>query len=232
MKKRFAMLAAAAALATVTARASAAVYITEFNSNAGDGNDYEFVEFTNTGNTAVDMTGWSEDDGTRSPNKSQHSLSGFGTLAPGQSAIFTEASPDAFRTYWWGSVAAAPADLKIVGPYTNDNLSSSGDEVNLFDNTGSLADRLTYNGSGTAPFGGGSASGVTRNGPLSALGANSNFDWANSFVGDAYGSFAAAGNTSLIGNPGSYSPVPEPASLGLLLIGGSMFLTGRRRRRI
>jgi len=74
--------------------AKAGVYITEFNSTSNVGN-FEFVEFTNTGATPVDMTGWSEDDSNRTSNKSSHSLSGFGTLQPGESAIFTEATPDA-----------------------------------------------------------------------------------------------------------------------------------------
>ena len=43
------------------------------------------------------MTGWSEDDSTRTPNKSGHSLSAFGVVQSGQSVIFTEAAPDAFR---------------------------------------------------------------------------------------------------------------------------------------
>src|SRR5215475_86926 len=75
------------------------VRITEFMYK-GEGSPGEFVEFTNLGTTAVNMAGWSEDDETRTANKSGHSLSGFGILAPGQSAIFTEADPTAFRAAW------------------------------------------------------------------------------------------------------------------------------------
>ncbi len=230
MSRKLLIAAASAGLFfSAGGRAPAAVMLTEFCSNSGDGGLFEFVEFTNTGATPQSMVGWSQDDGTRTPNKINHVLSAVGTLQPGESAIITEASPDNFRTYWWGSVAAAPAGLKIVGPYTNDNLSSSGDELNLYDNTSTLVDRLTYNASATPPSGGGNANGVTRNAPASyVINSNRNIDWLNSSVGDAYGSFTAAGNASLIGNPGTYA-VPEPASLGLIAIGGVVF-AGRRRR--
>ncbi|HEY0340045.1 MAG TPA: lamin tail domain-containing protein, partial [Steroidobacteraceae bacterium] len=48
------------------------IRITEFMYK-GEGSPGEFVEFTNMGTTAVDMTGWSEDDSTRVPDKSGHS---------------------------------------------------------------------------------------------------------------------------------------------------------------
>lgn len=228
------LIAAAAMTASMFAAACshAAVQITEFSSNSGDGQDYEFVEFTNTGSTAVDMNGWSQDDSTRAANKAGHILSAFGTLQPGESAIFTEATPDAFRVYWWGSVGAAPADLKIIGPYSNDNLSSSGDEINLYGPGGlsDLRDRLTYRAvaPGTNPeWGGGAGNGVTRNAPLGyeAL-SNRNIDFVDSFIGDDFGSFAAFSNPALIGNPGSH--VPEPSVLGL--IAGAAVMGLRRRR--
>jgi len=223
---RFPMVLAAASLLAATSFASAAVQITEFCSNSGSGK-YEFVEFTNTGTTAVNMSGWSEDDGTRVANKSGHSLSAFGTLQAGESAIFTEASVNDFKIYWWGSVAAAPANLKIIGPYTNDNLSSSGDEVNLYDSTATLVDRLTYGGSN-----GGPASGITRNAPAGyVVNSNLNTTFVDSQIGDVYGSFAAAGNSSLVGNPGTYTPVaaPEPATIGVLALSGLALIARRRK---
>src|SRR5262249_27965166 len=106
----FAAIGLALGCAAVGARGAGNMQITEFCSNSGVGN-FEFVEFTNTGDASVDMTGWSEDDSTRTPNKTGHILSAFGTVQPGESVIFTEATPDNFRNYWWGSVAAAPAGL-------------------------------------------------------------------------------------------------------------------------
>ncbi|HEY7086851.1 MAG TPA: lamin tail domain-containing protein [Tepidisphaeraceae bacterium] len=225
MKK--AILASVLALVVcVSSRAMAAMQITEFCSNSGVGN-FEFVEFTNTGPVPVDMSGWSEDDSNRTPNKAGHVLSAFGSVQPGESVIYTEATPDAFRQYWWGSVAAAPAGLKIIGPYTNDNLSSSSDEINLFDNaspTPTLIDRLTYPGTG-----GGTASSITRNAPIGYLAnSNNNAAFIDSAVGDVFGSFHASQNQALVGNPGSYL-VPEPASLAGIMLAGFAGLIRRSR---
>jgi hypothetical protein len=212
-------------LALAAAPANADVFITEFNSNSGSGN-FEFVEFTNVGASPVNMSSWSESDSDNDPGT--HDLSAFGIMQPGQSAILTEATPDAFRSYWWGSVAAAPAGLIIIGPYTNENLSSGGDTIHLYDATTALRDILVY------PNGGGTANGVTRNGPLAVLGTNQNAQWTNSFIGDTYGSFRAAQNQNLVGNPGIYTPVqvPEPATIAIALVGaaGSLSLTRRKRR--
>jgi hypothetical protein len=183
------------------------VYITEFCSDTGNNEHFEFVEFTNVGTAPVDMNGWSEDDSNATPNKTGHSLSAFGTLAPGESGIFTEATPADFRTYW-----GLPDSVKVIGPYTNDNLST----------TSALVDRLDY-----AANKGGSADMVTRNAPLSALGLNNDSLWRNSFIGDAFGSFSAPQKPAIIGNPGSY-PVPEPASMGFLSAAALLLL--RRRK--
>src|SRR5262249_59823943 len=125
---------------------------------------------------AVAMNGWSEDDRTATANKSGHSLSGFGMLQPHESAIFTEATPANFRAYWG---AALPASVKVIGPYTNDNLSSSADSVTLFNASGQLVDRIDY-----STVNGGSANGVSRNAPQAALGLNNNSLWVNSASGD------------------------------------------------
>ena len=92
-----------------TAPASAAgVFITEFCSNSGDNQLYEFVEITNLSAVPQNMVNWSEDDSTREVGKhSGHIFSdesyygpggGITTLGPGESMILTEAAPDAFRT--------------------------------------------------------------------------------------------------------------------------------------
>lgn len=201
------------------------MYITEFNSSNASGTN-EFVEFTNLGPTNVDMTGWSEDDSNRTPNKAGHSLSGFGIVKPGESVIFTENTPAAFKTYWFDGTAPLNAygePLKVIGPYTNDNLSGTSDEVNLYNAASALVDRLTYP-DGVA---GGTANGVTRNpSSTSALGAgvsnaSANQLWQNSFIGDPFNSFHAANDNALIGNPGIYTPalslVPEPTTLTLVV---------------
>ncbi len=90
----------------------------------------EFIEFTNTGTTAVDMTGWSFDDDSRLAGSV--SLSAFGIVNAGESVISTESTVAAFRANWGLS-----SEVTIIGGNTV-NLGRA-DEINLFDNTGTLA---------------------------------------------------------------------------------------------
>lgn len=119
------------ALATV-AVASPAVVITEYMYSA---NFEEFVELTNTGNAAVDLTGWSYDDSSQTPGV--FDLTGFGSVAPGESVIFTEADAEAFRTEW-----SLDATVKILGGVTNDL--GRSDEINIYNALDALVDQLTY----------------------------------------------------------------------------------------
>lgn len=186
----------------------------------------EFVEFTNFGPTSVNFSGWSFDDNSELPGS--QSLAAFGTVAPGESVIFTDATDTDFRAAWnlGGSV-------KVIGGNLN-NLGRS-DEVNLYDNTSTLVDRLTYNDQGTGSVAGPRTSGFSgRPSSASVLGANTASGWVLSSVGDGEGSYAsvaAGGLTSVsIGSPGKTSFVPEPAS-GALLVSSVAFLLGLRRRR-
>lgn len=56
------------------------VRITEYMYQGING---EFVELTNTGGSAVDMTGWSLDDNTNTPGS--FDLTAFGSVAAGES---------------------------------------------------------------------------------------------------------------------------------------------------
>ncbi|MEC5218907.1 hypothetical protein RCH09_003882 [Actimicrobium sp. GrIS 1.19] len=58
----------------------------------------EFVEFTNFGTTAINMSGWSFDDNSRLAGSEP--LAAFGTIAAGESVIFTDATAAAFRSAW------------------------------------------------------------------------------------------------------------------------------------
>ena len=75
-----------------------AIRITEFSYQLRDFGEAEFVELTNVGTTPVNLAGWSFDDVDAVPGT--FNLSGLGTVAPGESVIITDVTPDAFRAYW------------------------------------------------------------------------------------------------------------------------------------
>jgi uncharacterized protein YjiK/aryl carrier-like protein len=181
-----------------------AIQITEYSYSSGNG---EFVEFTNTGTTAVDMTGYSFDDNSRISGS--FSLSGFGTVKPGESVIITETvDVAAFRTAW-----GLPATVKVLGGSNvakvvggSDQTLQRADEINLYDASNVLVDRLTYDDA--------TITGSPRTQNVSAytdpanLGKNDASKWKLSTVGDIQGGKAAIPTTATtpitdIGSPGS-----------------------------
>jgi hypothetical protein len=221
MSKRHYLGAALAALMTAAASASANVYITQFCSDVGNGTHLEYVQVTNTGDTPVDMTGWSQDDSHATPNQPGHSLSGLGILAPGASGLITQAIPSDLRSFWGSQM---PAGVPIVGPYSIDDLSTTADSVTLFNASGTLVDRLDY-----STTNGGTGDSVARNAPLDVLGKNDNSLWVDSYIGDAFGSFHAFHDVQIIGDPGKYLVLPEPASMELMGLSSILLLRQRRR---
>lgn len=217
---RTALIAAALSLGA-TAHAASSVAITEWMYNGS-----EFIEFTNLSGAAIDLTGWSFDDDSRTAGTV--SLSGFGTLAAGETVILAEADAATFRTQW--SLADT---VKVIG----DNATNLGrnDEINLYDATGNLIDRLRFGDSSYVPgtirtqdISGNPAS-------LAVLDGSDATGWVLSSVGDAFGSRASTDGH--IGNPGVFTlapAVPEPAHFALTLSGliaiGMVGAKARRRR--
>lgn len=207
-------------LGALAAAAQAQVQITEWMYN-GNGATGEYIEFTNLGSSAVDFSGWSFDDSSREAGSV--SLSALGVLAPGQSVILTEATAEDFRAAWGlsGSVA-------VLGGNTN-NLGRS-DEINLYDATGTLVDRLTYGDNTYA----GTIRAQNISGNPSTLAAlqtqTIDASWQLAAVGDSFGSRAST--LGDVGNPGSFTlAVPEPSSYAMLLAGlGLVGLVASRRR--
>ena len=206
MKKN--LIAALLATAGIigASHAAADIRITEWAYQSAFG---EYIEFTNVGTTAIDFTGWSYDDDSRTPGV--FDLSGFGIVAAGESVVITEESAASFRAGW-----GLADTVKVLGGYTN-NI-GRGDELNLYDAADNLVDRLAY---GDQNFPGTIRTQNISGRPASeaALGANDVTQWVFSAVGDVENSYAAGGS---IGSPGYTSftaPVPEPETYALMIAG-------------
>jgi hypothetical protein len=167
----------------------AQIRITEWMYSGGNG---EFIEFTNVGNTPINMTGWSQDDNNRTAGV--HNLSAFGFVQPGESVILTETASATFRSAW-----GLCAGIKIIGGYSNDNLGRS-DEINLYDASNTLVDRLTYNDQGSGSVKGPRTDTKSAWVPAAALGTNNASLWTLSTVGGSEGGFTSAAGD--IGSPG------------------------------
>jgi hypothetical protein len=172
------------------------------------------------GSSAVDFTGWSYDDESRLVGG--FDLSGFGLVGAGESVVITEIEAPTFRLDW--SLAAG---VKVLGGFTN-NIGRA-DELNLFDGTGSLVDRLAY---GDATIGGPRTQNVSgRAITAAALGANDAKQWMLSSVGDTEGSYKSLSDA--VGSPGVTAfaaAVPEPETYAMLLAGlGLIGFVARRR---
>lgn len=200
------------ALLALTGVASAQVRISEWMYS---GNSGEYIEITNTGNTAVSMSGWSFDDDSRTPGSLD--LSGLGSLRAGESAIITEIAAVDFRANW-----SLGSWVKIVE--LNANNLGRNDEINIYDGSQALVDRLTF---GDQTFSGSiRTQNKSGNTGLAGLGTNNVYAWTLAANGDSYGSYTSAQGD--IGNPGEYAPLPTPGALALAAIG---FGAASRRRR-
>ncbi len=214
--------AMAVVVAAVSAAPAGPIVITEWMYNPGGGPG-EYFEITNIGSSPVDLTGWTQDDSTSdvSGGPGVHSLTGFGTLQPGESAVGTEGSNvAAFKTYW-----NLGPDVKVIAYGSSNNLGRA-DTINIYDNTNALVDRLTYDDQTLDHV---RTQGVSANIPFSQLGLNHANLAATSTAGDIYGSYRGGGGTGDLGNPGSY-PVPEPATCVLLTLGASVLVVRRQRQ--
>lgn len=214
------LTAALAAGSALSAHAN--VQITEWMYS---GNGGEFIEFTNVGSAPVDFTGWVYDDESRfnSVALGGFSLSGFGIVAPGESVVLTESTVTAFRSAW-----ALPAGVKVVGGFTN-NLGRN-DEINLFNASGALVDRLRYGDSNYVP---GTIRTQNVSGNPGTVADLAPFivttGWVLSSAGDAFGSYLAPGGD--VGNPGRFVlVVPEPGTVAMTLAGLALVAGIARRR--
>jgi len=214
------LLFAGALGAAIVSSASANIRITEVmsSSNGGGLPTPDWIEVTNYGASAVDLTGWRIDDGSFSVAVSA-ALTGVSTIGAGESVIFIEsaggAGISAFRTFWGGLSGVQ------VGYYSGSGLgfSSGGDGACLFDTTSTILSQVSFGvaTSGSSFFYGWTASGVL----------DSAYNAVVSTVGiiGTQSTVSASGDTASIG---SALAVPAPGALALLGLAG---LAGRGRRR-
>ncbi len=215
-------LAIAATISAISFQANSAILITEVAPWASGNSPYltDWFELTNTGSSAVNITGWQMDD--NSNGSAKVNLTGISSIAAGESVIFTEKSTtSSFLSTWFGS--NVPVGLQ-VGNYAGAGvgLGTSGDAVNIYNSTGVLQANVTFGASDSvAPLQTfNNAAGINK-GAISLL----------SQVG-VNGAFVAAIDINEIGSPGTIvSAVPEASTYGMMLAGlGVVSLIARRRK--
>lgn len=167
------------------------IRITEWMYQGASG---EFFELTNFSASPIDLTGWSMDDDSATPGV--FSLSGAGIVAPGESIVVTDATPATFKTAW------GLTTTKVLGPNTVAALGRN-DQINIYDATGSLVERLTY-GDETFP---GTIRTQNKSGQtcVQSVGIDDVHAWVLAVNGDVYGSHVAT--TAELGAPGAFISV-------------------------
>ena len=231
MKKTFLPILTAALLASVAStQAQVLIRITEAMSSSGTGGTPDWIELSNLGNVAADITGWKMDDSSRAFGTS-FLLNGITSIAAGESVVFFEtasnlaaASTDTtnFRNFWGGLSGVQ------VGYYGGSqiSLSSGGDGAIVFNSLGN--EQTTYVSFGAA------TPGTSFNFVYDATGLQTSVANALSVAGE-YGattvSAAWGGLGTAVSNtagPGTITTVPEPSSSALLGL-GTIALLGLRR---
>jgi len=192
--------------------ARAEMRITEFMYRGYDGpgahRDGEFVEFTNVGNSPVDMTGWYFDDENAFDVQPGHvpepfDLSSFGLVLPGESVILTSETPGGFRTAW--GISGETKIIGFFGTQWGNNLGRN-DELNLFDAEHNLVDQLRYGDNQYFPGSVRTQMSSANPTTLASLGVNDIYQWQLSYEGDHLGSWLSAYGE--VGNPGQYISIP------------------------
>jgi VCBS repeat-containing protein len=180
----------------------------------------DWFELTNTGSTAIDLSGWKMDDNSYAFG-SAVALSGVTSIAAGESVIFLEVGSgqtaagvvSAFEAQWFGG--NVPANLQI-GTYSGSGvgLSTSGDAVAVFDSAGNLKASVTFGASPSNPL-----ATFDNTAQLNSTSTTSHVTISTLSATGSNGAAAAANDASEIGSPGSAGGVPAPVNHAPTAIG-------------
>lgn len=215
----YALVASVSAFALV-GQAEADIIITEVApwSSGNSAVAVDWFELTNTGASAVTITGWRVDDDSNLFANGR-ALLGITSIPAGTSVIFLEtanlaATSATFINTWFGGTA--PAGL-LFGSYSGAGVGfgTGGDQVNIFDAAGVRQANVAFGASTTGPFRTFDNAAGLNNVALTTL--------ASVGVNGAFG--AASNPSNEFGSPGV---IPTPAAAALLGLGA--LSAGRRRR--
>lgn len=214
-------------LVTIFASISfAQIAITEINSSSDATDDW--FELTNTGSSAVDITGWGFDDFPENLDNIAL-LEDITSIAAGESVVFFEFDDESgvaladqatdFRTAWGGLAGVQ------LGFHRGSGLGRD-DGVSIFDASQALVAQEIYFDPAAAPeadLHAGESVGATD--IDSAI-----FDLSSgTFIAPTLGSLGVfAASDGGLGSPGV--SVPEPSSISMILFGCFAFALRRRRR--
>jgi len=206
-------------------QANAQIVISEVDSAGSGTSTYaaDWFELTNTGSSAVNITGWKMDDSSDLFGSAVPMSLAGNSIAAGQTVVFIETTsatlatltPE-FEAAWFGS--NVPAGFTIGGyGGSGVGLSTGGDAVNIFDALGNAVTGVTFGApTGKATFD--NTAGLS--GAISTA----------SVIG-TNGAFTSVTGGE-IGSPGvDTAVVPEPSTYALLFGGFVALLAIQFRRR-
>jgi len=218
------LLTAGALLAVSALSSHAAIVITEVmsssaHSGSGNTSNGDWFELTNTGGSAVNITGWSWDDNSFTPGSA--TFGGITSIAAGQSIIFTEETLGA-EAAWISDWGLSGVTVVNLGGTVFQGLGAPGDSVRIYDNLNATVASVTF-GASTAGF---SFAWDTNGNSLGLSAISQNGAFQAAFDGKTSGE----GPGIDIGSPG-FAAIPEPSTYAALAGFAMLGIALNRRRR-
>ncbi|YCM43566.1 lamin tail domain-containing protein [Verrucomicrobiaceae bacterium 227] len=171
----------------------------------------DWFEITNTGTSAVNISGYSFDDSGPGPKKSGQIFPSYSIPAGASVIVLRESSSAEFRSLW-----NLPASIKIFTEADVPNfpgLGSDGDSVFLFNSSSSVIDNFTF--------------GAATTGSSFARFTNGNPVPGGLSVDGLFGSYLSNDSSEDVGSPGSAAQPPTPLPPIFISPFSSYWITGR-----